>query len=68
MFPPKAAYGRYIERAQQKLPQVGDISARTALTVHRGTANRSQTPRPVLVLGVEAADATKAVEHDLQIT
>ena len=68
MFPPKTAYSRYDERAQRKLPQMGDISARTALTVHRGTANHSDIARPVLVLGVEAADATKAIEHDLQIT
>jgi hypothetical protein len=68
MFPPKSDYPRYEQRAQRKLPQVGDIAARTALTVHRGTANRSDTARPVLVLGAEAADATKAVPHDLQIT
>lgn len=68
MFPPKSHYARYEERAQRKLPQMGDISVRTALTVHRGTANRSDTARPVLVLGVEAADATKAVAHDLQVT
>ena len=68
MFPPKSHYRRYEERAQRKLPQMGDISARTALTVHRGTANRSDTARPVLVLGAEAADATKAIAHDLQVT
>jgi ectoine hydroxylase-related dioxygenase (phytanoyl-CoA dioxygenase family) len=68
MFPDKSFWGRYQERAQRKLPQVGDIACRTALTMHRGTANRSQKARPVLVLGVEAADATKAIQHDLQIT
>jgi ectoine hydroxylase-related dioxygenase (phytanoyl-CoA dioxygenase family) len=68
MFPPKSLYARYEERAQRKLPQMGDLAARTALTVHRGTANRSDGARPVVVLGAEAADATKAVEHDLQIT
>src|SRR3954462_7243010 len=41
MFPPKERWGRYIARAEQKLPQMGDISARSALTIHRGTANRS---------------------------
>jgi hypothetical protein len=50
------------------LPQMGDIAARSALTVHRGTANRSNVARPVLVLGAEAGDATKAVPHDLHVT
>jgi hypothetical protein len=68
MFPPASRYGRYEERAQRKLPQMGDISARTGLTVHRGTANRSDKSRPVLVLGAEAPDATKAIAHDLQIS
>jgi hypothetical protein len=52
----------------QKLPQRGDISARSALTVHRGTANRSNEARPVLVVGVDAPDATNAAHHDLQVT
>ena len=52
MFPPKSAYARYEELAVRKYPQVGDISARSALTVHRGTPNRSDVARPVLVLGV----------------
>jgi hypothetical protein len=68
MFPPRALWGRYIERAVQKLPQRGDISARSALTVHRGTANRSNEARPVLVVGVDAPDATNAAHHDLQVT
>jgi phytanoyl-CoA dioxygenase PhyH len=68
MFPPKDMWGRYIERAAPKLPQRGDISARSALTIHRGTANRSNEPRPVLVVGVDAPDATNADHHDLQVT
>jgi hypothetical protein len=68
MFPAKELYPRYEARAQRKLPQVGDISARSALTIHRGTANRSQTPRPVFVLGVDAPDARNAEKHDLQVT
>lgn len=68
MFPPREYWSRYIERAVQKLPQRGDISARSALTIHRGTANRSQTARPVLVIGVDAPDATNADHHDLQVT
>lgn len=68
MFPPREKWGRYIERAVQKLPQRGDISARSALTIHRGTANRSNEARPVLVVGVDAADGTNAQHHDLQVT
>ena len=68
MFPAKELYPRYEARAQRKLPQVGDISARSALTIHRGTANRSQTSRPVFVLGVDAPDARNAEKHDLQVT
>ena len=68
MFPPKSLYPRYEARAQQKMPKVGDISARSALTIHRGTANRSNKSRPVLVLGVDAPDARNAERHDLQFT
>jgi hypothetical protein len=68
MFPPKALWPRYIARAQPKLPQMGDISARSALTIHRGTANRSNEARPVFVVGVDAPDATNANHHDLQVT
>ena len=68
MFPDKSLYPRYEARAQRKLPQVGDISARSALTIHRGTANRSQLSRPVFVLGVDAPDACNAEKHDLQVT
>lgn len=68
MFPPKSLYGRYEARRQQKMPQMGDISVRSALTIHRGTANRSDKSRPVLVLGVDAPDARNADRHDLQFT
>jgi ectoine hydroxylase-related dioxygenase (phytanoyl-CoA dioxygenase family) len=68
MFPPQELWPRYIERARQALPQRGDISARSALTIHRGTANRSGKARPVLVVGVDAPDATNAAHHDLQVT
>jgi hypothetical protein len=68
MFPSKELYPRYEARAQRKLPKVGDISARSALTIHRGTANRSQLSRPVFVLGVDAPDARNADKHDLQVT
>ena len=64
MFPPKEAWGRYAELGVRKFPQMGDISCRTALTIHRGTAHASPIARPVLVLGVVAPE----IDHlDLQM-
>lgn len=68
MFPPKSNSPRYEQRAQRKMPQMGDISARSALTIHRGTANYSDKSRPALVLGVDAPTANNAERHDLQIS
>jgi ectoine hydroxylase-related dioxygenase (phytanoyl-CoA dioxygenase family) len=68
MFPPKSYYPRYEERAVRKYPQMGDISARSALTIHRGTVNHSDKLRPVLVLGMDAPDATNSIQHDPAVT
>jgi hypothetical protein len=68
MFPPRELWPRYIDRAVRKMPKRGDISARSALTIHRGTANRSAVARPVLVIGVDAPDGINARHHDLQVT
>lgn len=68
MFPSRDRWPGYQERAVPKLPKRGDISARSALTIHRGVANQSREPRPVLVIGVDAPDATNANHHDLQVT
>lgn len=68
MFPARELWPRYEARRQRKLPQMGDISARSALTIHRGTANHSDRSRPVFVLGVDAPDARNADKHDLQLT
>jgi hypothetical protein len=68
MFPPKELYDRYQKLAQRKMPKMGDISARSALTIHRGTANYSTKPRPALVLGVDGPGANNAERHDLQLT
>ena len=66
--PPKELYGRYEERAVRKYPRMGDVSARSALTIHRGTVNHSQKSRPVLVLGVDAPGAGNAEHHDMAVT
>lgn len=68
MFPPKSHYPRYEELAVRKYPQRGDISARSALTIHRGTANRSAKSRPVLVLGVDGPEANNDERHDMAVT
>lgn len=68
MFPSQATWSRYSERAVQKLPRRGDMSARSALMIHRGTANLSDEARPVMVVGVDAPDADNADRHDLQVT
>jgi hypothetical protein len=71
MFPPSSLYPRYLERAERKFPQRGDVSIRSALTIHRGTANTQGAEgksRPVLVLGVDAPGAINAERHDLAVT
>ncbi len=68
MFPPKSDYPRYEERAVRKYPKMGDMSVRSALTIHRGTINHSQKTRPVLVVGVDAPGAGNAEHHDLAVT
>jgi hypothetical protein len=68
MFPPRDTYQRYADAARRKLPQRGDISVRSALTIHRGTANRSADARPVLVLGADAPGAGNAGHHDMAVT
>jgi Phytanoyl-CoA dioxygenase (PhyH) len=68
MFPPKDEWPSFAERGVRKFPQMGDVSARTALTIHRGTAHGSPIARPVLVLGVDAPGAGHAALHDVMVT
>lgn len=68
MFPPEEAWGRFAERAVRKYPHMGDISCRTALTMHHGTAHDSPIARPVLILGVVRGDEANPEEHDLALT
>lgn len=68
MFPPESHWPRYEALGVRTLTRRGDISARSALTIHRGTANRSRTPRPTLVLGVDAPGAGNDERHDLMVT
>lgn len=68
MFPAPELWPRYEERATKKYPQMGDISCRSALTVHRGTTHPSPIARPVLVIGVDAPGAGHAALHDMMVT
>ena len=63
MFPPEDIWPRFAERAARKHPQMGDISCRSALTIHRGTTHRSPIARPVMVLGVDAPGAGLSLIH-----
>ncbi|MCU1330103.1 MAG: phytanoyl-CoA dioxygenase [Bryobacterales bacterium] len=68
MFPDQSLWSRYEERGVRKFPRMGDISCRSALTVHRGTPHPSPIARPVLVLGVDAPGAGHAALHDMMVT
>jgi Phytanoyl-CoA dioxygenase (PhyH) len=68
MFPDRSEWPRYEALGQRKFPRRGDISARSALTIHRGTRNESDKSRPVLVLGVDAPGAGHDELHDPQVT
>jgi hypothetical protein len=68
MFPPETIWPRYVERASRKFPKAGDVSCRSALTLHRGTEHMSPIPRPVLVLGYDAPGAGHAALHDMTVT
>ena len=47
MFPPEDTWPEYASRGVRRFPQAGDISCRSALTIHRGTAHDSPIARPV---------------------
>lgn len=68
MFPPKDEWPRFAERGARKFPRQGDMSCRSALTIHRGTAHPSPIARPVLVLGVDRPGAGHAALHDMMVT
>ena len=68
MFPEQGEWPRYAARGVKKYPEMGDISCRSALTIHRGTAHPSPISRPVLVLGVDAPGAGHAALHDMMVT
>lgn len=68
MFPDKSLWPQFAEKGVKKYPQMGDISCRSALTMHRGTAHPSPIARPVLVIGVDAPGAGHDALHDMMVT
>jgi hypothetical protein len=68
MFPSEELSPRFASRGVRKFPQAGDISCRSALTIHRGTEHLSPVARPVLVLGFDAPGAGHAALHDMTVT
>jgi hypothetical protein len=68
MFPPASAAARYSAMASCRHPRRGDLSARTGLAVHRGTANLSTQARAVLILGIIARDIDPDDAHDIVVT
>lgn len=67
MFPPRDEWPRFQEVSELRMPCRGDLSARSALALHRGTANRSALPRPVVILGVDA-DGEHDERRDMRVT
>jgi hypothetical protein len=68
MFPPTEIWPAFAARGVRKFPHMGDISCRSALTMHRGTAHGSPLARPVMVLGIDAPGAGHAALHDMMVT
>jgi hypothetical protein len=69
MFPRREHSARYEERASRRYPRRGDVSARTGLTIHRGTTNHSDKSRAVLILGVVSGDTDLSdIFHELVAT
>lgn len=68
MFPPQEIWPEFATKGVRKFPKMGDISCRSALTIHRGTAHPSPIARPVMVLGVDAPGAGHDKLHDLMVT
>jgi len=70
MFPRPAESERFDALATRRFPHRGDVSARTGLTLHRGTRNFSERSRPVLILGAVSPDvpAEETSVHQLTLT
>ena len=65
MFPEAEEKAHYASLGQQRRPKQGDMSLRSGLTLHRGTANRSDRPRPVLTVGIVTPEVAESAETDV---
>ena len=70
MFPPPEDHERLNAIGSRRFPRRGDVSARTGLTLHRGTRNLTDRSRAVLILGVVSSDVPEdeTSVHDLVLT
>ncbi len=70
MFPTADDYPRLNALGSRRHPKRGDVSVRTGLTLHRGTRNRTEQSRAVLILGVVTADTSleETSVHGLTLT
>lgn len=68
MFPRRETYERYERASRKSYPKLGDMSCRTGLAVHRGTAHNADVPRPVLIVGVIAGLLQPTNPHKLVMT
>lgn len=64
MFPPPEIWEQFADKGVKKYPEMGDLSCRSALTIHRGTAHPSPIGRAVMVLGVDSPGAGHDSLHD----
>jgi hypothetical protein len=73
MFPSPELYESLEERSSRRFPKQGDMSVRSALTLHRGTradpetASNPSMRRPVLVVGI-VAPGVAAAGHRIFMT
>lgn len=65
MFPGEEEAARYASLGERRHPRRGDMSVRTGLTLHHGTANHADRPRAVLILGAVTAEVAQEESTDV---
>ncbi len=68
MFPDRDRWPAYSAVSRLRCASLGDVSVRTGLCIHRGTANRSSIMRPVLILGMVTPEVETEHAHTLELT
>lgn len=67
-FPPPASGAGFAASSIELEMEEGDVSARSALAIHRGRANSSTGWRPMLVIGFDDPTAGNSAHHDLAMS